>query len=106
MLHTQSEEDSSAGRGVGRDFFQVLPENKGNREPPYPPLLITLIAMKPSGRIAMYRKLKNPTYAKMGAHQRTFLEMYYPKHQKSPRVFMVRSLGPKASKYEPVEPEG
>ena len=30
MLHTQSEEDSSAGRGVGRDFFQVLPEN--NRE--------------------------------------------------------------------------
>ena len=30
MLHTQSEEDSSTGRGVGRDFFQVLPEN--NRE--------------------------------------------------------------------------
>ena len=30
MLHTQSEEDSSAGRGVGGDFFQVLPEN--NRE--------------------------------------------------------------------------
>ena len=30
MLHTQSEEDSSAGRKVGRDFFQVLPEN--NRE--------------------------------------------------------------------------
>ena len=30
MLHTQSEEDSSAGRGVGRDFFQVPPEN--NRE--------------------------------------------------------------------------
>ena len=30
MLHTQSEEDSSVGRGVGRDFFQVLLEN--NRE--------------------------------------------------------------------------
>ena len=30
MLHTQSEEDSSAGRGMGKDFFQVLPEN--NRE--------------------------------------------------------------------------
>ena len=30
MLHTQNEEDSSAGRGVGRDFFQVFPEN--NRE--------------------------------------------------------------------------
>ena len=30
MLHTQSEEDSFAGRGVGRDFLQVLPQN--NRE--------------------------------------------------------------------------
>ena len=30
MLHTQSEEDSSAARGMGRDFFQNLPEN--NRE--------------------------------------------------------------------------
>ena len=30
MLHTQNEEDSAAGRGVGGDFFQVLPEN--NRE--------------------------------------------------------------------------
>ena len=33
MLHTRSEEDSSAGRGVGRDFFQVLPENKGEYSP-------------------------------------------------------------------------
>ena len=36
-------------------------------EPPYPPLLITLIAMKLSGRIAMYKNFKCPTYAKMGA---------------------------------------
>ena len=36
-------------------------------EPPYPPLLITLIAMKPSGHIAMYKNLKSPTYARMGA---------------------------------------
>ena len=33
MLHTQSEEDSSAGKGVGRDFFQVLPENNGEYSP-------------------------------------------------------------------------
>ena len=35
-------------------------------EPPYPPLLITLIAMKPLGHIAMYNNLKSPTYRKNG----------------------------------------
>ena len=30
MLHTQSEEDSSAGRGVGRDFFKSSQRTTGN----------------------------------------------------------------------------
>ena len=42
-------------------------------EPPYPPLLLVLIARNLSRRIAMHNNLKNPTYSKMEAPPRSLL---------------------------------